>query len=1372
MNGSLLNWACTIHFTRTIDWSIVKLDLYHPSYHGNLLIIVKLDLYHPSYQDNWLIHCQIGLVPSILPGKLSGPLSNWNCTIHLPWQLTAPLSNWTCTIHLIRTIDWSIVKLDLCHPSYQDNWLLHCQIGLAPSILPGQLTDPLSNWTCTIHLIRTIDCSIVKLDLHHPSYQGNWLIHCQIGLVPSILPGQLTDPLSNWTCTIHLIRTIDWSIVKLDLYHPSYQDNWLLHCQIGLAPSIWAIGWSIVKLDLYHPSYQDNWLIHCQIGLVPSILPRQLTDPLSNWTCTIYLTRKIVWSIVKLELYHPSYQDNWLLHCQIGLVPSILLGKLTDPLSNWYCTVYLPRTIDWSIVKLTCTIHFTIEWIIVKLGLHHPFYQDNWLIHCQIGLVPSILPRQLTDPLSNWTCTIHLIRTIDWSIVKLDLYHLSYQENWIHCQIGIVPSILPGQLTAPLSNWNCTIHLIRTIDWSIVKLDLYHPSYQDNWLLHCQIGLAPSILPGQLTDPLSNWTCTIHLIRTIDCSIVKLDLHHPSYQGNWLIHCQIGLVPSILPGQLTDPLSNWACWACTIHLIRTIDWSIVKLDLHHPSYQDNWLIHCQIGLAPSILPGQLTDPLSNWTCTIHLIRTIDWSIVKLDLYHPSYHGQLTDPLSNWTCTIHLTRKIVWSIVKLELYHPPSMTIDWSIVKLDLYHPSYQDNWLIHYQIGLVPSILSGQLTDPLSNWTCTIHLTTAIDWSIVKLDLYHLSYQENCLVHCQIGIVPSTFHDNWLLHCQIGIVPSILSGQLTDPLSNWTCAIHLIRTIDCSIVKLELYHPSYQDNWLIHCQIGIVPTIFPGQLTDPLVNWACTIHLTRTIEWSIVKLDLYHPSYQDNWLIHCQIGIVPSILSGQLTAPLSNWTCTIHLTRTIDWSIIKLELHHPSYQDNWLIHYQIGIAPSILPGQLTAPLSNWACTIHLTRTIDCPIVKLGLYHSSYQENWLIHCQIGIVQSILPGQLTDPLSNWNCTIHLIRRIEFSIVKLDLHHPSYHGNWLLHCQIGHCWPSILSGQLDHCQIGLVPSILQDNWDCSIVKLDLYHPSYQDNWLLHCQIGLAPSILPRQLTDQLSNWACTIHLTKAIDCSIVKLDLHHPSYQDNWLIHCQIGIVPSILTGNWLVHCHIGIVPSILPVQLTGPLSHWNCTIYLTSTIDWSIVKLELYHISYQDNWLIHCQIGLAPSILPGQRTDPLSNWACTIHLTRTIDWSIVKLELYHPSYQDNRLIHCQIGLAPSILPGQLTASLSNWTCTIHLTKRINWSICVRWWREGGEGGGGGWGRACVPLCAGCEHVKYKNEKNRSKHKPEYKTGQIVLVFAYFLLSESRWKIYTLLYVNPHRSRGRPEGSLFVR
>ena len=197
-------------------------------------------------------------------------------------------------------------------------------------------------------------------------------------------------------------------------------------------------------------------------------------------------------------------------------------------------------------------------------------------------------------------------------------------------------------------------------------------------------------------------------------------------------------------------------------------------------------------------------------------------------------------MSNW---------IVWSIVKLELYHPPSMTIDCSIVKLELYHPSYQDNWLIHYQIGLVPS------------YQGTIHLTRTIDWSIVKL----------------------------------------------------ACTIHFTRTIEWTIVKLGLHHPFYQDNWLIHCQIGLVPSILPGQLTDPLSNWTCTIHLTRTIDWSIVKLELYHPSYQDNWLLHCQIGLVPSILSGQLTDPLSNWTCTIHLTRTIDWSIVKLDLYHPSY---------------------------------------------------------------------------------------------------------------------------------------------------------------------------------------------------------------------------------------------------------------------------------------------------------------------------------------------------------------------------------------------------------------------------------------------------------------------------
>ena len=732
--------------------------------------------------------------------------------------MNGPLLNWACTIHFTRTIDWSIVKLDLYHPSYQDNWLIHCQIGLV-SILSGQLTDPLSNWTCTIHLTTAIDWSIVKLDLYHLSYQenclvhcqigivpstfhDNWLLHCQIGIVPSILSGQLTDPLSNWTCAIHLIRAIGCFILKLDLHHPSYQDNWLIHCQIGIAPSILPGQFTAIE-----------------IGLVPSILSGQLTASLSNWTCTIHL---IHWD--------NSYQD--LIHCQIGLVPSILLGQLTDPLSNWNCTIYLTRTIDWSIVKLACTIHFTrtIEWTIVKLGLHHPFYQDNWLIHCQIGLVPSILQGQLTDPLSNWTCTIHLTR----------------------------------QFTDPLSNWTCTIHLIRTIDWSIFKLDLYHPSYKDNWLIHCQIGLVPSILPGQLTDPLSNWTCTIHLIRTIDWSIVKLELYHPSYQDNWLLHCQIGLAPSILPGQLTDPLSNWTC---TIHLTRTIDWSIVKLGLlglYHPSYQDNWLIHCQIGLVPSILSGQLTASLSNWTCTIHLTRKIDWSIVKLELYHLSSQDN-PDPLLNWACTIHFTR-----------------TIEWTIVKLGLHHPFYQDNWLIHCQIGLVPSILP-----------------RTIYWYIVKLDLYHPSYQ-----------------DNWLLHFQIGLVPSILQGQLTDPLSNWTCTIHLTTAIDWSIVKLDLYHPSYQDNWLIHCQIGIVPSILSGQLTASLSNWTCTIHLTRAIDWSIVKLDLYHPSYQDNWLIHCQIGLVglvPSILSGQLTDPLSNWTCTIHLTRTIDCSIVKLDLYHPSY---------------------------------------------------------------------------------------------------------------------------------------------------------------------------------------------------------------------------------------------------------------------------------------------------------------------------------------------------------------------------------------------------------------------------------------------------------------------------
>ena len=389
---------------------------------------------------------------------------------------------------------------------------------------------------------------------------------------------------------------------------------------------------------------------------------------------------------------------------------------------------------------------------------------------------------------------------------------------------------------------------------------------------------------------------------------------------------------------MTDPLLNWAC---TIHW--TIEWTIFKLGLHHPFYQDNWLIHCQIGLVPSILSGQLTDPLSNWTCTIHLIRTIDRSIVKLELYHPSYHGNL----------------------------------------------------LIHYQIGLVPSILSGQLTDPLSNWTCTIHLTTAIDWSIVKLGvlgLYHPSYQ-----------------DNWLIHCQIGLVPSILLGKLTDPLSNWNCTIHLIRTIDCSIVKLDLHHPSYQDNWLIHYQIGLVPSILPRQFTDPLSNWNCTIHLTRTIDCSIVKLGLYHSPYQNNWLTHCQIGLVPFIWSGKLTDPLSNWNCAIHLTRTTDWSIIKLDLYHPSYQENWVLHCQIGLAPSILPGQLTAPLSNWACTIHLTRTIDWPIVKLGLYHSSYQDNWLLHSQIGLVPSILSGQLAASFSNWTCTIHHIRTIDCSIVK---------------------------------------------------------------------------------------------------------------------------------------------------------------------------------------------------------------------------------------------------------------------------------------------------------------------------------------------------------------------------
>ena len=372
------------------------------------------------------------------------------------------------------------------------------------------MTDPLLNWACTIHFTRTIEWTIVKLGLHHPFYQDNWLIHCQIGLVPSILSGQLTDPLSNWNCTIHLIRTIDCSIVKL---------------------------------DLHHPSYKDNWLIHYQIGLVPSIVPRQFTDPLSNWTCTIHLIRTIDWSIVKLDLYHPSYHGNWLIHCQIGLVPSFLPGKLSGPLSNWNCTIHLP-----------------------------------W---------------QLTAPLSNWNCTIHLIRTIDCFIVKLDLHHPSYQGNWLlHCQIGIVPSILPRQLTDPLSNWTCTIHFIRTIEWSIVKLGLHHPSYHGNWLIHCQIGLVPSILLGKLTDPLSNWNCTIHLIRTIDCSIVKLDLHHPSYQDNWLIHCQIGLVglvPSILSGQLIDPLSNWTC---TIHLTRKIDWSIVKLELYYLSSQDNWLIHC------------------------------------------------------------------------------------------------------------------------------------------------------------------------------------------------------------------------------------------------------------------------------------------------------------------------------------------------------------------------------------------------------------------------------------------------------------------------------------------------------------------------------------------------------------------------------------------------------------------------------------------------------------------------------------------------------------------------------------------------------------------------------------------------------------
>ena len=477
---------------------------------------------------------------------------------------------------------------------------------------------------------------LFKLDLHHPSYQDNWLIHCQIGLVPSILPRQFTDPLSNWTCTIHLIRTIDWSIVKLDLYHPSYQDNWLIHCQIGLVPSI-------LPGKLSGPLSNWNCTIH---------LPGQLTAPLSNWNCTIHLIRTIDWSIVKLDLCHPSYQDNWLLHCQIGLAPSILSGQLTAPLSN-----------------------------------------RNW---------PSILPGQLTASLSNWTCTIHLTRTIDWSIVKLGLlglYHPSYQDNWlIHCQIGLVPSILSGQLTASLSNWTCTIHLTRAIDWSIVKLDLYHPSYQDNWLLHCQIGLVPSILPGQFTASLSNWTCTLHLIRTIDCSIFKLDLHHPSYQDNWLIHCQIGLVGS-----------------CTIHLIRTIDCSIFKLDLHHPSYQE------------------FTDPLDLYH------PSVDW-IVKLDLYHPSYQ--------DWIVKLDLYHPIVWSIVKLELYHPPSMTIDCSIVKLELYHPSYQDNWLLHCQIGLAPSILPGQLTDPLSNWTCTIHLTRKIDWSIVKLELYHPSSQDNWLIHC------------------------------------------------------------------------------------------------------------------------------------------------------------------------------------------------------------------------------------------------------------------------------------------------------------------------------------------------------------------------------------------------------------------------------------------------------------------------------------------------------------------------------------------------------------------------------------------------------------------------------------------------